>query len=413
MRNKKTSKGITLIALVITIIVLLILAGVSIAMLTGKNGIITQAQNAKNKTAEAEVKEKEDLEKQNDIISNAIELPSTSDTRPFLPEGSVIINNDLKTGVTIKDSNGNEWVWIEVPKSIYTNTEYNGGTAPTSSEDYAKIESTMQKYAENYRKDSHIDEWYDGNGKTVSESTNTNDTTGCGLTSVKYEEIKEKMLKSVYENGGFWIGRYEAGAESYVTYDDDGAREVKIQKDMYPYNYISVQKAQELASTLTTDSNMTCSLMFGIQWDLTCKYIESKRVTTKDETNTQITEELINYDSKKWGNYYNSEFKVTSENAKKSEDDGNTYISTTKDEIKNKPMLLTTGASERNNILNIYDFAGNQFEWTLERSMNQSNPCTDRGGFYSNNGTSSPAAFRGSSPTSNSYKFVSFRPVLY
>ena len=53
MKNKKTSKGITLIALVITIIVLLILAGVSIAMLTGKNGIITQAQNAKNKTEQS------------------------------------------------------------------------------------------------------------------------------------------------------------------------------------------------------------------------------------------------------------------------------------------------------------------------------------------------------------------------
>ena len=47
---KKNTKGITLIALVITIIVLLILAGVSIAMLTGDNGILTQAQNAKNKT---------------------------------------------------------------------------------------------------------------------------------------------------------------------------------------------------------------------------------------------------------------------------------------------------------------------------------------------------------------------------
>ena len=51
MKNtKKTNKGITLIALVITIIVLLILAGVSIAMLTGDNGILTQANNAKDTT---------------------------------------------------------------------------------------------------------------------------------------------------------------------------------------------------------------------------------------------------------------------------------------------------------------------------------------------------------------------------
>ena len=55
--NQKQTKGITLIALVITIIVLLILAGVSIAMLTGENGILTQAQNAKKETSIAEEKE--------------------------------------------------------------------------------------------------------------------------------------------------------------------------------------------------------------------------------------------------------------------------------------------------------------------------------------------------------------------
>ena len=57
----KTQKGITLIALVITIIVLLILAGVSIAMLTGENGILTQATNAKTETAEAEAIERINL----------------------------------------------------------------------------------------------------------------------------------------------------------------------------------------------------------------------------------------------------------------------------------------------------------------------------------------------------------------
>ena len=60
-KENKRCKGITLIALVVTIVVLLILAGVSISMLTGNNGIITQAQNAKNKTEEAEEKEKIEL----------------------------------------------------------------------------------------------------------------------------------------------------------------------------------------------------------------------------------------------------------------------------------------------------------------------------------------------------------------
>ena len=63
---KKIDNGITLIALVITIIILLILAGVSIAMLTGENGILTQALNAKNRTDEAD-----DIEKVKLSVSEA------------------------------------------------------------------------------------------------------------------------------------------------------------------------------------------------------------------------------------------------------------------------------------------------------------------------------------------------------
>ena len=59
---KKEKNGITLIALVVTIVVLLILAGTSIAMLTGDNGIISQAKNAKDKTNEANAKEQIDVE---------------------------------------------------------------------------------------------------------------------------------------------------------------------------------------------------------------------------------------------------------------------------------------------------------------------------------------------------------------
>ncbi len=58
INQKEAQNGITLIALVITIIVLLILAGVSIAMLTGQNGILTQAQNAKTTTANKSAEEK-------------------------------------------------------------------------------------------------------------------------------------------------------------------------------------------------------------------------------------------------------------------------------------------------------------------------------------------------------------------
>ena len=71
---KKQTKGITLIALVITIIVLLILAGVSIAMLTGDNGILTQAQNAKERTEEAGAIEKVELAVTSCINRNGLDI---------------------------------------------------------------------------------------------------------------------------------------------------------------------------------------------------------------------------------------------------------------------------------------------------------------------------------------------------
>ena len=86
---KRKEQGITLIALVITIIVLLILAGVSIAMLTGENGILTQAQNAKNKTNEAAKNEQLDLAKQEDLINeslNGVEVEQVTDTAPGVLE---------------------------------------------------------------------------------------------------------------------------------------------------------------------------------------------------------------------------------------------------------------------------------------------------------------------------------------
>ncbi len=57
MKNITNVRGITLIALVITIIILLILAGISIATLTGENGILTKVENAKTQTIEEEEKE--------------------------------------------------------------------------------------------------------------------------------------------------------------------------------------------------------------------------------------------------------------------------------------------------------------------------------------------------------------------
>ena len=95
------NKGITLIALVITIIVLLILAGVSIAMLTGDNGILTQAGNAKTDTAKAEAEEAVKLTL-NEIIAN--DMDPTYDPGEGIDE-SVINQANLTTMIPRNNAN--------------------------------------------------------------------------------------------------------------------------------------------------------------------------------------------------------------------------------------------------------------------------------------------------------------------
>ena len=159
-RNYLKEGGITLIALVVTIVVLLILAGVSINALFGNSGIIEKAKDVQNRMNNAQ---ESDLNALNDLdkwIENQVngttedDNPPTSDlpsvaneTIPYYPDETFTKDPDtnLDNGLVIKDSIGNEYVWIEVPKSLYANSSYNteastGDKKPSSSTEYDKIE---------------------------------------------------------------------------------------------------------------------------------------------------------------------------------------------------------------------------------------------------------------------------------
>ena len=460
LRNKtKANKGITLIALVITIIVLLILAAVSIATLTGENGILSKANTAKVENERASAKEKvqmavmssfdnsgkldytqlktnldnvEGIDKisvpptiTKDTFSFTVKvdgydvridengkvtvveestggnggsednpspsLPSTPDTTPFLPEGATVDeeHNTLDNGLVIKDASNNEWVWIEVPKSIYSNTNYNGGTAPTSSEDYGKIESTMQTYASAYRQSVWTDTFYSTDQHGFSDET-------------EYNNWKNSMLKSVYENGGFYIGKYEVGTETVRTSEGEALTTPLIQRDKYPYNWITCSQAQTLSKQLSTGGKRG-SLMFGIQWDLVLKFIEEKGAKTQAQIKT---------DSTAWGNYYNANFII--EKGKYSTDFGKTYTEVVGSYSKaSSEVLLTTGATERNSALGIYDIAGNVWEWTLEKSNSTDFLCGVRGGKYSHYGHYYPAFYHDNSSTTLAKDYIGVRPALW
>ena len=411
--RRKQEKGITLIALVITIIVLLILAAVSIATLTGENGILTKANKAKEETEIASEEEQRELAmieanmNDKETTFQGVKIPAKCAPTRIKGESTV------DEGLVMVDSEGNSYVWIEVPK---TNEVYKTATINVtnfSEENYTAIETDLQEYtndlqeyAQEYRNDNnYLDTWYDG----------------CGLTEPEYKELKNKMLKSVYENEGFWVGQYEVGYEQgvgqdYRTYDGDNANSEEhptnekpvIKANAYPYNWVRCSQAQNLASSMSS-AKCNSSLMFGIQWDLMLEFIKEKGGKTQEE----LTENSSN-----WGNYKNASFDVTK--GKYSTDDGQTFTEVTGSYTKpaitdsnTSGILLTTGATKRNSVLNIYDIAGNVWEWTLNNHhiTNRAN-CVFVGGSFVDKGNLCVYWANNYSPD-HSFGSAGFRTTLY
>ena len=383
----------------------------------------------------------------NGNVAQIIRLQGTDETKPYLPSSSFhqVEGTQINTGLVITDGT-NSYVWIEVPIS---ETE----RATNDSE----IETALQTYATDYRS-SWTDEWYDYYGTTYdgaseyskvkyitsstrftnaktyygtiyTDNTGTteatsyasgttyyakitdkiNDTSECGLTYSKYNELKSKMLNSIKNNGGFWIGQYEMGTDTARIRKTDPLTTPVCKEGAYPYNYVTCSQAQERASTLST-GNYTSSLMFGIQWDLVCKFIETN--ATNPGSTVDTIQKAIKNNSKDWGNYNDANFDITK--GKYSEDYGDTYTAVSGTYTKgSKSVLLTTGSTERNSLLNIYDFAGNVREWTLEKSSSSVNLCGYRGGNYGDYGSGRPASFRDSDAASGSDHVIGFRPTLY
>ena len=452
---KNNEKAITLVALVVTIIVLIILAGVSINLVLGNNGIITKARDARSnfqKAAEEEgTKLNELYAEMNEKISGTgsqggsggqgggdtgIDIttlwPTDESTKPYLPDETKFHvsekegENTLANGLVIVDDQNNEYVWIEVPRTtvVYGDilTNYESITDANRTEALPAIKTALIAYAgfmagsdNKTTKLGWKDEYYDGcgivaaNGKTEQEN---------------YNDLYNTMLESVYTNGGFYIGRYEAGVATIRNKSTEGVDGTNCtttsipaslkplsQADKYPLNWITCSQAQTIA-TRAESGTRTSSLMFGLQWDLVIKYLETKGFTTLKSNSTN------------YGNYYNSSYSITTDtDVEHSEDYGETYKKVeneTLDHTSSKSRLLTTGAdtdsgsTAKFDMQNIYDIAGNVFEWTLEHATSDSSyPCAGRGGSYRDFGDSRPASYRSSYGATHSFYNLGLRVSLY
>ena len=405
----------------------------SISLILDNNGIIQKSKEARREYGQARENEQADLNKVSEWIDKQANgngggstiLPDeTDETKPYLPSGfTKDENTNLDNGLVIRDGAGNEYVWVEVSTSIYDNADYNtetntGDKKPASKDDAEKIEYCLKKYASAYRKDGFADEYI--------EDT----TTGWFTGKTAYDNAKKTMLASVYENGGFYVGRYEAGISGFrAAYENDPTEVPSSKQNMFPYTNITRTQAKQLAEKINAGGR-TSSLMFGIQWDLMLAFIQNKG---------GVDEATLTTDSTNIGNYCNNKWSITNNKAKYSTN-GTSWNdgAYTKEE---GTVLLTTGASDSFAKMNIYDVAGNVFEWTLEGDQEYSSvgssqgiklaslinkqispirvamkiplPCVSRGGFCDNNGTDGPASNRFVSEVVGSHVAIGFRVTLY
>lgn len=411
-KNYSNQAGITLIALVVTIVVLLILAGVSLNAIFSDSGIIQKAKDAQTKADEATQKDLEGIDSLDQLVNkyanggttggktelkaydkaekNAdgtlkenAKYTDSEDTTVTIPKGFKVSDvasdgssdgeQTVSTGLVIQDKDKNEFVWVPVN---YTAT----GTLD----------------------DDGLDSGFKDTFKRSTTISSNTEPYGSGYDGEKEDYIK--MMKSVQENKGFYIGRYEAGTTEPRTSSTTGKSKVVVKRDAYPYIYVKwgdktntvgEEGAVYLSKNMYSANEIgaTSTLCYGVQWDAIMKFVED---STHSITNSTT-----------WGNYKNNAWTIERTTAQYTDTTnvktGNwTAITSDKSKTSSASYLLTTGASDTFKVKNIFDLAGNVSEWTMEASSGAHR--VDRGAIYDVYGSSNPASDRGrSDPRSSHY----------
>ena len=400
--------------MVVTIVVLLILAGVSISLVVDKNGIIQKSKDARREYGQAKANEQEDLSNLSDMIEEAtgkvtlakvpvgtkaskngtINGEEGNSNNPTIPKNYIPIDTATSTwgdgstapsqdsvnhGLVIKDEKNNEWVWVPVDKATLA-TMYE-----ESSDEKTLCGTTGETAVKTKLYSKSITIGTDSNKKTMSRTTpgltsyrepdlvvgsdgasyDAKDTyykTILGETGTKeqlaqlFVDEYKAMIESVSKYGGFYIGRYELSSEG-------------VQKDKATLTNTNWYDLYQKCKILNASNKVEARMIWGCQWDVACNFIANKG------DKKSIT------DSSSWGNYKGTSVKA---------DDGTT-------EIKASGTLakLNTGKTTFTMANNIYDLAGNVWEWTQEAS--DTSHRAGRGGVYSYNGSGGPASYRYSS----------------
>ena len=431
----KKNKGITLIALIITIIILLILVGVSLNLLIkgdlfgsaekaveGTNAKVEEQQTAVDELMgeldEVE-KEIEEQQRQQEEAEKQKNLPGTrvSENTKYIRDGKTawIPKGFTVSGIKSEQSIDNGLVIYDIPEGI-TPDWSNPDSVKTKYNQFVWIPvevtaSDTETSIEAFKRSAWTANAETGGERTTGLNTSFTEPNATNDTDDKTGIAKQiaNLTKSIYKHGGFYIGRYEAGSKTPRT-SSSGVTEIGIKQDMYPYNYvkwgdsmssIGTTGAVYLSNSLynTNEYGATSMLCTGACWDSMLDFIKDREHSVMD--------------SRTWGNYSNSEtFEITrgAYAVYNSTLGSFNNVENKYSKIKDTSILLTTGATERNCSKNIYDVAGNCLEWTTESSS--SSYRVSRGGSCNFNGFDYPAYNRVVYSAGSGYN-VSFRSSLY
>ncbi len=366
----KKEKGITLVALVITIVILIILATVTIKATFGENGLIKKAQEAKEMTTNSIRAEEEGI---NELLAEYANIIAEDSETPEVPEKSEIqiakengtkytettpLKDDLdnvvyvpggfklaedsgtkvEEGIIIEDDDGNQFVWIPTGKYKVSTTLSSTGTLinELTRRQWGTTANIVQEPIPIKR-----DEVAEGNqgAHYYGEGDNRSCTIVNGINSI---DAFLASAKPVLEggHGGFYVGRYEQGKDNVC----------KAQVDVYVS--ITRDEAKNQAEAMyseRSDIKATSQLISSYAWDTTLNFICQTNI---------------------------------------GEGKGYALATTTSQDRANigTGIITQTGKYLADCYSNIYDLLGNCYEWTTEYSdfWNGYNyyPCISRGGGY-------------------------------
>lgn len=336
------NKGITLIALVITVIILIILAGITISLLIGDNGLITKAKEGKVNMQMARQEEQEYLDSlYGDILNveNNNEYVEKYVNGVPIPKGFYYVGGTAQQGLVISDAPedeeegtdhevaktlvGNQFVWIPVSKTEYKDMFYDSSISTVGSvTSRARIIRRGKLYS------------FDSNGKAnFIEDCLTTDTgyrepayvTGDSTqmqTSIDEGFANMKSCVGRYE--GFYVGRYEASLSADGTKSESKYKMPMTSAETSGNKWSGIY--EKLTNLNTTSRAVDTHMIWGCQWDRVMKFVNGSLDGN--------------------GNVYN--------------------VGTLNIERHGGMSLAKTGDNVADKVKNIYDLEGNLWEWTME-----------------------------------------------